>query len=138
MNAESLSSNHTSGSSQESCDLIFFGLHALLLRRHNHLKSRRLGTAGTYTAPGSSDPSRAPLLLRPIIDLLQYQVFCERIKTELDKIVRALDSAGIPSGLRFDPVGETGEELIKFFDDTTNKVIGGEAVLRIDNRYKPP
>lgn len=42
---------------------------------------------------------------------------------------------GILSTLRFDPVGETGNQLIQSFNDNTSKVIGGEAVLRIENRY---
>ncbi|GLB33862.1 putative subunit 17 of Mediator complex [Lyophyllum shimeji] len=120
--------------SQEKCNLIYSALHVLLLGRHAHLKSRRLGTAGTSRA--STDAFRSPPpILQPIIDLLQYQVFCERIKSEIDKMVAALSAAGIPASLRFDPVGETGRQLVQFLETGNGRVIGGEAVLRIDNRH---
>lgn len=96
------------------------------------MKLRRLeglGVAGTVETP------YAPPLLQPTIDLLQYRVFCDRIKFEFDKAVRALSMVGIPSTLRFDPVGETGRLLIQSFSDDNTKAIGGEAVLRIENRY---
>ncbi|KAF8076451.1 subunit 17 of mediator complex-domain-containing protein [Lyophyllum atratum] len=117
----------------ELCNLIYFALHVLLLRRHGHLKSKRLGTAGINGPPGEA--SRPPPVLQPIIDLLQYQVFCERINSEIDKMIAALSAAGIPASLRFDSVGETGRQLVQFFESGTGKVIGGEAVLRIDNRH---
>jgi mediator of RNA polymerase II transcription subunit 17 len=73
--------------------------------------------------------------LQPIIDLLQYQVFCDRIKVELDKMVSALLKAGIPSLLRFDVVGESGHQLVEHFAaKETARRIGGEALLRIDVR----
>lgn len=78
---------------------------------------------------------RPPPLLQPIIDLLQYQVFCERVKAEVDRMERALDVAGVPSSLRFNAVGESGKELVKLLDEVSVQKIGGEAVLRIDDRY---
>ncbi|KAF8238727.1 hypothetical protein L208DRAFT_1421005 [Tricholoma matsutake] len=120
------------GFPDEICDLIYSTLHVLLLCRHGYLKLRRLeglGVAGTVETP------YAPPLLQPTIDLLQYRVFCDRIKFEFDKAVRALSMVGIPSTLRFDPVGETGRLLIQSFSDDNTKAIGGEAVLRIENRH---
>jgi mediator of RNA polymerase II transcription subunit 17, fungi type len=114
------------------CDLIYSSLHALLLRRHGYLKLRRLGGPGVA---GTLETLSVPPLLQPIIDLLQYRVFCDRIKFEFDKAVRALSMVGILSTLRFDPVGETGRQLIQFFNENNTKIIGGEAVLRIENRY---
>ncbi|KAG6816925.1 hypothetical protein H0H87_001627 [Tephrocybe sp. NHM501043] len=116
----------------EKCNLIYFTLHALLLRRHGFLQAQRLGATGAIRAAIEAQP---PTILQPIIDLLQYQVFCERIKSEVEKMVAALSVVGIPSTLRFDPVGETGLQLVQFFERTAGKVIGGEAVLRIDGRH---
>jgi mediator of RNA polymerase II transcription subunit 17, fungi type len=72
--------------------------------------------------------------LRPIIDLIQYEVFCERIKWQLDAVITSLSAAGITSILRFKPVGEAGKELIQIPMDETDRGIGGESLLRIDNR----
>lgn len=116
------------------CDLIASILHTFLLRIHSYQKSQRLGTTGVLRIPGPSS-ARPPPLLQPIIDLLQYQVFCERVKAEVDKVVKALDIAGVPSGLRFNSVGETGRELVRLLNDENAQKIGGEAVLRVDNRY---
>ncbi|THV08497.1 hypothetical protein K435DRAFT_13103 [Dendrothele bispora CBS 962.96] len=116
---------------QAKCDLIYHYLFALLLRRHSFQKSQRHGTA-----PNPKDITRTtPTLLRPIIDLIQYQVFCERIKSELDAVTTSLSVAGIKSVLRFQPVGETGKELIKIPIDDSDRGIGGESILRIDNRH---
>jgi mediator of RNA polymerase II transcription subunit 17 len=49
-------------------------------------------------------------------------------------MVRALTNAGVPSTLRFNPVGEIGRDLIKILSDTDRRALGGEGVLRIDNR----
>ena len=117
------------------CDLIYSSLHALLLRRHGYLKLRRLGGPGVSGTAGTVETPHVPPLLQPIIDLLQYRVFCDRIKSEFDKAARALSMVGILSTLRFHPVGETGRQLIRSFGENNAKVIGGEAVLRIENRY---
>ncbi|KAF5388061.1 hypothetical protein D9615_000456 [Tricholomella constricta] len=130
---ETLPSESSDELIKEKCNLVYYALQALLLRRHGYLKSQRLGTAGVIRPPMEL---LHPLpILQPIIDLLQYQVFCTRIKSEIDRMISALSAAGIPSSLRFDPVGETGRQLVQFFDSSAGKVIGGEAVLRIDNRY---
>lgn len=74
-------------------------------------------------------------ILQPIIDLLQYRVFCERVEVELQKAVQGLNAAGIPSTLSFTGVGESGQHIVSLLSDTRNKVIGGEAVIRIDDWY---
>jgi len=99
------------------------------------LKLRRLGRPGVIGTVGTVETPHVPPLLQPIIDLLQYRVFCDRIKAEFDKAVQALSMVGVLSTFRFDPVGETGRQLIQSFDENNTKVIGGEAVLRIENRY---
>ncbi|KAJ7179089.1 subunit 17 of mediator complex-domain-containing protein [Mycena filopes] len=98
-------------------DFIYYALQALLLRLHGHVKRQRLGTAGIFRPPGAVDAAPPSLLLRPVIDLLQYQVFCGRLRAEMDAMAAALTAAGIPALLRFAPA------------------IGGEAVLRIDHRH---
>ncbi|KAJ7754261.1 subunit 17 of mediator complex-domain-containing protein [Mycena maculata] len=118
-------------------DLIYYALQALLLRMHAYLKHQRLGTAGIFRAPGTADASPPPLLLRPVIDLLQYEVFCARLRAELAVMRAALAAVGIPAALRFEPIGGTGHALADLIDkrDDKERAIGGEAVLRIDNRH---
>lgn len=48
---------------------------------------------------------------------------------------RALGAAGVPSSLRFNAVGDSGKELVQLLNEDSAQKIGGEAVLRIDNRY---
>lgn len=118
------------------CDLIYYALQALLLRMHAYAKRQRLGTAGIFRAQGATDAPPPPLLLRPVIDLLQYEVFCARLHTELAAMRTALAAVGIPAALRFEPIGGTGHALVDLVDksDDKERAIGGEAVLRIDNR----
>ncbi|KAK0468484.1 subunit 17 of mediator complex-domain-containing protein [Desarmillaria tabescens] len=113
---------------EATCDLIYHSLHALLLRRHQYLKSQRLSGSD---AP-KTDP---PPVLQPIIDLLQYQVFCHRVKTVIEGIVTALTLADITSTLRFQPVGEVGHELVNLLDNRNAKAVGGQCILRIDRRH---
>ncbi|KAJ7507873.1 subunit 17 of mediator complex-domain-containing protein [Mycena galericulata] len=119
------------------CDLIYFALQALLLRMHAYAKRQRLGTAGIFRPPGVSDALPPPLLLRPVIDLLQYEVFCARLRTELAAMRDALAAVGIPAALRFEPIGGTGHALVDLIDksDDKDRAIGGEAILRVDNRH---
>jgi mediator of RNA polymerase II transcription subunit 17 len=116
------------------CDLIYFILHALLLRMHSQLRSLRLGRAGIPRSPGFLNTPRLPLL-QPIIDLLQYQSFCQRVQSEVDNMTGAIRTAGIPSTLRFTAVGESGKDLVKLLDEGSALKIGGEAILIIDNKY---
>ncbi|KAJ7700145.1 subunit 17 of mediator complex-domain-containing protein [Mycena rosella] len=121
--------------SHAKCDFIYYALQALLLRMHGYVKRQRLGTAGIFRVPGAAEASQPPLLLRPVIDLLQYEVFCGRIKAEIHAMLGALTAVGIPSTLRFEPIGGTGFGLVDLIDKNDDKAIGGEAVLRIDNRH---
>ena len=49
--------------------------------------------------------------------------------------MRALDVAGIPCSIHFNSAGESGNELVRLLEDSTTQKVGGEAVLRIDERY---
>lgn len=98
---------------------------------HSHLKTERLGSSG-IARPLNGRPTA---LLQPVIDLLQYQGFCERIKAEVNKMVRALDVTGLPCSLRITSVGENGRELVSLLNEDSTWTIGGEAILRIDDRY---
>ncbi|PFH52773.1 hypothetical protein AMATHDRAFT_45989 [Amanita thiersii Skay4041] len=117
------------------CDLIYCALQVLLLRRHTYIKMQRLNASNLYKPSSTSSASRPPPLLQPIIDLLQYQIFCKRIKIEIDKMIRALAAVGIASTLRFTSVGETGKDLIGSLDKGVSSLMSGEAVIQIDNRH---
>lgn len=122
------------------CDLIASVLHAFLLRTHSHTKTLRLGTTGVVRVPVQPQVARtstSPPLLQPIIDLLQYQLFCEHVKAEVDKMVKALSVAGIPCVVRFNSVVDIGQELLALLNEGTTQRVSGEAVLRIDERYAP-
>ncbi|KAF8843129.1 hypothetical protein BDN67DRAFT_924851 [Paxillus ammoniavirescens] len=120
-----------------TCDLIHYMLQALLLGMHAAEKSKRATTtasASTRAQPIATVPRRSELL-QPIIDLLQYQQFCARIKAELDKMASALKRAGVSCTLRFDPVGEAGQSLQnRLITDSALRRVGGEALLRLDDR----
>jgi mediator of RNA polymerase II transcription subunit 17 len=114
-----------------TCHLIYYGLQILLLRRHAFLKAQRLGQAHE-----PANASRVPPILQPIIDLLQYRIFFRRVKVELDKVTESLMAAGIASGLRFTPVGETGQDLANVLDKGERSLMSGEALIWIDNQYE--
>ncbi|KAF8826793.1 hypothetical protein HHX47_DHR5000974 [Lentinula edodes] len=122
---------------QAKSDFIYHYLLTLLLRRHAYVKARRLGTDSSSSLSISSlDPSQANLpILQPVIDQLQYQIFCERIHSQLNVVKAALIAAGIPSTLRFNAVGEIGSELIKIPVDEEARPLSGVCTLRIDNRH---
>jgi mediator of RNA polymerase II transcription subunit 17 len=117
------------------CNLIYATLHVLLIRAHAYEKAQRLDiSAALRSVTRPPHPVQPPLILQPIIDLIQYQVFCERVKIELDKIMKALLSAGIPTIIRFNAVGDCGEYIVKLVTDNTTQRVGGDAMLRIDER----
>ncbi|KAF9075740.1 subunit 17 of mediator complex-domain-containing protein [Rhodocollybia butyracea] len=121
---------------QAKSDFIYHYLLALLLRRHAHIKARRLGTNTSLQPNLVMDPSLINLpILQPIIDQLQYQAFCERIHEQLKTVKAALTATGIPSVLRFNPVGEVGSELINIPIDNEPRTLGGVCTLRIDHRH---
>ncbi len=126
-----LATQQETGNTDNICDLIYHGLHVLLLRRHNFLKMQRLKPA---REANPANAPRVPPVLQPIIGLLQYQTFCRRIKLELDKVTQALAVISIISSLRFTPVGETGQDLLDLVDKGETRLMSGEALIRIDNR----
>ncbi|TRM67777.1 subunit 17 of mediator complex-domain-containing protein [Schizophyllum amplum] len=132
------------------CDLIYSALQALLLRQHAINKKRRLAPPGTLDAHAFLNPlahstyplAHAPPILQPIIDVLQYAVFCDRVKQEMTTMASGVVGAGIACTLRFDTVGEVGRELVRMLDSRVldpsqalNRPVGGEAVLVVDGRH---
>lgn len=112
-----------------TCDIIYHGLHILLLRKHGFHKAERLNA----TTIAGAIPYSPPILL-PIIDFLQYNLFCERLESELSKAARGIRTVGIPAVVTFNGVGETGEELVRIISEPQGHPISGEAVLTIDER----
>ncbi|THH19874.1 hypothetical protein EW146_g1392 [Bondarzewia mesenterica] len=117
---------------EAKCDLIYSLLHILLLKVHTHNKNRRLSGASMRTTLGPF-MSSAAVVLQPVIDLLQYQVFCERIHGEMSHIVTALRNVGVATKFHFNFVGENGEEVVRLLSEGDASRIGGEAIIRIDD-----
>lgn len=114
------------------CDVIYHCLHVLLLRKHGYQKIERLSaTAAFGTIPLSK---HSPPILQPIIDFLQYNLFCEKLEAELNKAADGLKMTGISASVVFNGVGETGEELVKFLSEPRSLPISGEAILTISER----
>ncbi len=104
------------------------------------MKGDRLSASSVTAAPQISTPTDGKSnfkypVLQPIIDLLQYQVFLERIQGEITQMAQALQAAGIPISLVMNSVGETGKELIKLLDSKSSLEEGGEIIMRIFDRY---
>lgn len=117
------------------CDLIFSALHVLLLRAHSYVKSQRLGQANILRPPAAQTFSPPPPILQPIVDLLQYRVFCDRVHAEIYKLVEGLRTAGVPVKLRDNRVGANGAHLVTLLTKTEQQQkVSGETLLRIDNR----
>ncbi|KZV82752.1 hypothetical protein EXIGLDRAFT_684588 [Exidia glandulosa HHB12029] len=116
------------------CDLIHAALKLLLLRRHSFVKKQRSSTSTSLTA-STTAPIQAPppKILQPIIDLIQYQSFCDRIANELRKVCAALWAVGVHAKMRMTRVGESGNDLVALLDSPDGS-IGGEAVLRVAHR----
>lgn len=77
----------------------------------------------------------APPILQPIIAILQYREFWERVRDEIDRIVAALLLAGVSTKVHYDPVADSGETLVASLLSEKASSIGGDALLRIDDRY---
>ncbi|CCM01597.1 uncharacterized protein FIBRA_03657 [Fibroporia radiculosa] len=122
------------GNGSDVCDLIFAALHVLLLRAHALVKAERLRRIGSRTsAPlGIIQP---PPILQPVIDMMQYRAFCDRVYSEINRKVQALRQAGVPASLQFEAVGGSGEEFIAHLRENRARPIGGQALIRIDNRH---
>ncbi|KAI0677611.1 subunit 17 of mediator complex-domain-containing protein [Trametes maxima] len=129
-------SRGSSGLTDPVCDLVYSTLHILLLRAHTASKTHRLGRASIFRPGGSAQPApQPPPLLQPIIDLLQYQEFWERVRDEIERVAAALRLAGVAARVHYDPVADSGEALVASLQDEKPHPIGGEALLRIDDRH---
>lgn len=123
------------------CDVIYHALHILLLRKHEYQKGVRLKAIANFQPPpDEKEHPISPPILQPIVDFLQYNLFCERLELELNKAASGLTAAGINTTVFFNGVGETGDELVKFISDIPQTIshISGEAVLTIADRWVYP
>ena len=127
-NINTVNPNNHSG--ENICELIYHVLRVFLLRRHSIVNAEK-GTERRL--PGKDSFT----ILQPVVDILQYRGFCERVEIELKKVISALVTSGIPSTLSFTAVGEPGHHIVSLLSDLTKKSVGGEAVIRIDNWYAP-
>lgn len=75
-----------------------------------------------------------PPILQPIIDVLQYREFWERVREEIDRVVAALRLAGVSTKVHYDPVADGGETLLASLLSDKSSPVGGDALLRIDDR----
>lgn len=122
------------------CDLIVAALRVLLVRGHGYAKAKRLGGSESSRAnpPNTSAIAQQPHILQKITDFTQYHVFCRRLKEELDKTVKTLSEVGIKTLLRFNPAGESSHQIIKLLTENSDRRLGGDASLYVDERYVNP
>ncbi|KAI0307178.1 subunit 17 of mediator complex-domain-containing protein [Multifurca ochricompacta] len=103
--------------SRAKCDLIYHFLHLLLLREHTFRRLVRIGAPEALPPKAFPDlalPSHPTLpLLQPVIDLLQYEYFCVRVKAEMNSIVQIVRLAGIPVKFHFDAIGENSTGVLE-------------------------
>ena len=125
-----MADRHNKGSAK--CDLIYSLLQLLLLRSHTYARAQRLSNTAIVRA--ANIVVQPPPILQPIIDLLQYEVFCDRVHTEITKVATALSETGVPARVRFGAVGDTGENLVRILSEEGINKIGGQVILRIDGR----
>ena len=77
----------------------------------------------------------APPVLQPIVDLLQYRVFCARVRDEVGRVVAGLRAAGVDTKMHLSTVGDSGAQLVAMLTQTdVPQKVSGEAMVRIDNR----
>lgn len=132
------SSGSTSASEENAavtCNLVYAVLHILLLRAHSHVKTQRLGRIGIARPPPTPLDLRMPPILHPIVDMLQYQVFCDRVHSVASTFSRSLQITGVPTRLYFSAVGQSGEEIVALLQELQYIRIGGECRMRIDDRH---
>ena len=113
------------------CDLVYSLLHILLSRAHRVSKNNRLNRTSVASKPGP----QLPPVLQPIIDVLQYREFWEHVRDEIDRVVAALRLAGVATKIHYDPVADSGEDLIASLLGDKRKPLGGDALLRLDDRF---
>ncbi len=127
--------------SRARCDLIYNFLHLLLLREHSRRRLARIGAPDAASSRLHTDQA-FPLtsiqstvaLLQPVIDLLQYELLCTRVKAEMNNIVQILRRAGVPVKFHFDAVGEDSAGVLESLIGTGTGHISGVTTIRIDNR----
>lgn len=134
MDSNSEPDAQSSSAEAATCDLIAAALRVLLLRAHYSLRSERIKRTGSFRMPAQAAVLQTPPILQPIIDLLQYEVFCNRVRSEFERIVGALRRAGVPAKMHFEVMAGSGEEFVKLVTENKPKPAGGEARIRIDNR----
>jgi len=118
------------------CNLIIAALRVLLVRGHGYEKEKRLGSSDTSRVNFQKSPTatQQPHILQKITDFTQYHVFCRRLKEELDKTVETLSEIGIKTLLRFDPAGESSHQIVKLLTENSDRRLGGDASLYMDER----
>jgi mediator of RNA polymerase II transcription subunit 17 len=72
-------------------------------------------------------------LLQPVIDLLQYELLCIRVRAEMNNIVQILRRAGVPVKFHFDAVGEDSTGVLESLIGTGTGHVSGVTTIRIDN-----
>jgi len=119
------------------CSLIIAILRVLLVRGHGYEKAKRLGGSEVSRTNLQKTPAatQQPHILQKITDLTQYHVFCRRLKEELDKTVGTLSKVGVKTLLRFNPAGESSHQIIKLLTESSDRRLGGDASLYMDERY---
>lgn len=119
------------------CNLIIAVLRVLLVRGHGYEKTKRLGGSETsqVNLPKAPAITQQPHILQKITDFTQYHVFCLRLKEELDKTAEALSEVGIKTLLRFNPAGESSHQIVKLLTENSDRRLGGDASLYMDERY---
>ncbi|KAI9063255.1 hypothetical protein FKP32DRAFT_1666662 [Trametes sanguinea] len=118
------------------CDLVYLSLHILLLRAHSTLKAQRLNKTSISRNMAALAPAApAPPLLQPVIDMLQYREFWERVRDEIDRVIAGLRAAGVSAKVHYDPVADSGEALVAALHSEKTSPVGGEVLLRIDDRH---
>lgn len=118
-----------------TCDLVYSALHVLLLRSHTASKRQRLNKTSIFRSNAAASSVELPPLLQSIIDILQYREFWERVRDEIERVVAALTLAGVSTRVHYNPVADSGEALVTSLQAEKNNPVGGEALLRIDDRW---
>ncbi len=128
-------------SSRAKCDLIYNFLHLVLLCEHSRRRLARIGALEASFSRQQTDQAFPPTsiqstvaLLQPVIDLLQYELLCTRVKAEMNNIVQILRRAGVPVKFHFDAVGEDSPGVLESLIGTGTGQISGVTTIRIDNR----
>lgn len=127
--------------SRARCDLIYNFLHLLLLREHSRRRLTRIGAPEASSSRPHTDQA-LPLtsiqstvaLLQPVIDLLQYELLCIRVRAEMNNIVQILRRVGVPVKFHFDAVGEDSTGVLESLIGTGTGHVSGVTTIRIDNR----